>query len=208
MMKLAAVLAVLATNALAQDATLAKVSGPVSIKPQGAAKYAPAKGGEELLYGDSVRVGKGGVAHLTLRDRGAVLLRESTVMTLQGSPSRTTLNFAWGEFLVGLRKKLGGGESFRVRTPAAVAAVRGTLFWGLSDKTDKSTTYAGFGHTIEVAAQGKKVLVEAGMTVKVPYGSAPATVMKHAIPVEYANNFAIDGGIQDLGELVEADKLR
>lgn len=198
----------LAVTASAQDATLVKISGPVSILAGGGKRYAPAKGGEELLFGDTVRVGKGGVAHLLLADRGAVLLRDETLLTLQGSPARTTLAFKFGEFLIGLNQKLVRGQSFKVRTPAAVAAVRGTLFWGKSDKTDQSTAYAGFGHTVAVTAQGKTVLVEAGKTVTVVFGSAPADAVASTVGLDYAKNFMIDGSLQGAEALAETDKLK
>jgi len=60
----------------AQDATITKISGPVFVRAEGAAKDIAAKGGEELLYGDAVRTGKGGSAHLLIGERGAVLVRE------------------------------------------------------------------------------------------------------------------------------------
>ncbi|MBI2386822.1 MAG: FecR domain-containing protein [Elusimicrobia bacterium] len=199
--------AVLVLPAAAQDASLALVSGPVSILAGGAERFVKAKGGEQLLYGDTVRVGKGGVAHLILGDRGAVLLREESLLTLQGSPRRTTLAVKFGEFLIGLKKGLEPGQSFKVRTPAAVAAVRGTLFWGKSDKADQSAAYAGFGHVVAVTAQGKTVLVEPGKTVTVAFGQAPADAVPSTVGLEYANHFAIDGGVQGLGDLAETDKL-
>ena len=203
-----AILAFVTVRASAQDATVAKVSGPVSILAGGAKKFVAAKGGEGLLYGDVVRVGKGGVAQLTLGDRGAVLLREETMLTLQGTARNTRLAFDFGEFLVGLRKKLSKGESFKVRTPAAVAAVRGTLFWGKSDKADKSVTYAGFGHTVAVTAAGKTVLVEPGKTVTVAYGQAPKDAVPSTFGLDYAKKFEVDGSLQDLGSLAETDKLK
>lgn len=199
----ALVLAALAAPALAQDATVAKVSGPVSILAQGAKRFMAAKGGEQLLYGDVVRVGKGGVAQLTLKDRGAVLLREETLLTLQGTARNTRLSFDFGEFLIGLKAKLAKGESFRVRTPAAVAAVRGTLFWGKSEKADKSTTYAGFGHTIAVTAAGKTVVVGPGKTVTVAFEKAPSEPSPSTVGIDYAKNFAVDGSLQDLETLSE-----
>lgn len=204
-----AVLAVaLAAPCFAQDATLARISGPVSVLAEGATRFVKAKGGEQLLYGDTVRVGKGGVAHLVLRDRGAVLLREESLLTLQGSPRRTTLAVKFGEFLIGLRKNLEPGQSFKVRTPAAVAAVRGTLFWGKSDKADQSAAYAGFGHVVAVTAQGKTVLVEPGKTVTVAFGQAPADAVPSTVGLEYANRFAVDEDLQGLGDLAETDKLK
>lgn len=198
----------LAVSASAQDAVLAKVSGPVSYLPAGARRFIRAKGGEELLYGDAIRVGRGGVAHLKLGERGSMLLREETLLSLRGSPSRTALTVDYGEFLIGLAGRLGRGRSFKVNTPAAVAAVRGTLFWGKSDRADKSSTYAGFGHEIAVTAEGKTVVVEPGRTVVVPFGSAPADPAPSGFGLEFADNFKIDGSLQGLESLAETDKLK
>lgn len=199
--------AVLAAPAAAQegDATLAKIAGHVTIGSADAKTRYKAKGGEPLLYGDSVRTGPGAVAQVVLKDRGAVLIHENTFFVLGGTPRRTTLDFARGEFLIGLKKKLEKGMSFRVRTPAAVAAVRGTLFWGKSDK-DKTTTYAGFGHRIEVTALGKTVPVEAGQTVTVAFGKPPSDAAPHAIPLSYTERFHVDGSLQGLEALVDLPK--
>lgn len=205
----AALTLAVAVSASAQDVTVLKISGPVSVLAAGGRRYADAKPGQDVLFGDTIRVGKGGIAHLIFPDRGAVLLREETVLTLQGSPSRTTLSFKFGEFLIGISKKLSNGQSFRVRTPAAVAAVRGTLFWGKSDKADKSSAYAGFGHTVAVTAKGKTSIVEPGRLVTVAFGEAPAD------PVEapknwlgYSKVFEIEGSLQGIASLAELDKLK
>ncbi len=204
---LAAVL--LASPAAAQegqgDATLDKISGAVSIVAAGSKTGVRAKGGETLIYGDAVRTGPGAVAQVVLKDRGAVLIHENTYFTLAGTPRRTTLDFARGEFLIGLKKKLERGMSFKVRTPSAVAAVRGTLFWGKTDK-DKTTTYAGFGHRIEVTAMGKTVPVEAGQTVTIPFGQPPSEAKPHAIPLSYTERFHVNGGLQGLEALVALPK--
>jgi hypothetical protein len=194
-----------AAPAFAADAVLVKVSGRVFIRPEGAPKDLPAKGGEELLYGDAVRTAPGAVAQVDIVGRGAVLVREESAFIIQGDPQKTTLSFKFGEFLIGLRKKLEPGQSFRVRTPASVAAVRGTLFWGKSDEK-KTTTYAGFGHEIEVTAKGKTVLVRAGETTSIPFGEAPAEVKPSLIPLTYVDNFRVNGSLQGLEELVDLPK--
>ncbi|MDD5303903.1 MAG: FecR domain-containing protein [Elusimicrobia bacterium] len=200
--------AALAAPASAQDATLAKISGPVSVLAEGGARFVKAKGGEQLLFGDTIRVGKGGIAHVILAERGAVLLREESLLTLQGSRRRTTLAVKFGEFLIGLSGTLERGESFKVRTPAAVAAVRGTLFWGKSDKADQSTAYAGFGHVVAVTAKGKTVLVEPGRTVTVAFGAPPSDAVPSTVGLDYAKNFMIDGSLQGAEALAETDKLK
>ncbi|MBI3566472.1 MAG: FecR domain-containing protein, partial [Elusimicrobia bacterium] len=155
---------------------------------------------------DRVRTGAGAVAQVVLDgDRGAVLVREDSSFTLEGDPENTMLDFRVGEFLVGLRKSLTQGQTFKVRTPAAVAAVRGTLFWGKSDDA-KTTTYAGFGHSIEVTAKGKTVVVGAGEKTVVAFGEAPAPAAKHDIPVSYTDRFKVDGGLQSLETLADLPK--
>lgn len=197
--------AVASAPAFAADATLVKISGRVLIRPGGAEKDLVAKGGEELLYGDAIRTESGALAQVDLGGRGAVLLRENSAFLLQGDPQRTTLRFLVGEFLIGLTRALAKDESFRVRTPAAVAAVRGTLFWGQSDEK-KTTTYAGFGHVVAVTAKGKTVLVGPGEKTTVTLDAAPAEPAPSGVPVAYLDNFKIEGSLQGLEALVELPK--
>lgn len=205
-MRRAALLALLfcGSPAFAQDARLAKVSGPVSLRGFGRPAFVPAQGGEDLIFGDAVKVEKGGLAHVVFEDGAAVLLREECLLVLEGSEKGRTLAFEVGEFLVGLKKRL-RGTFFRVRTPAAVAAVRGTLFWGRSDEA-QATTYAGFGRTVEIMAQGKRVTLGAGETVTVRFGRAPSAPEPSKIPFAYAKKFAIGGSLQGVGALREKPK--
>jgi len=201
----AALSVVLVLPAAAQDAVLVRVSGPVSYLPGGGRQFIKAYGGEELLYGDSIRVGSGGTAHVTLAGRGAMLLRGETLLSLHGSPRRASLTVDYGEFLIGLARKL-GRTSFQVHTPAAVASARGTLFWGKSDRADKRTIYAGFGHEVAVTAQGKMVAVTPGRTVIVPFGSAPSEAVPNAFGLEYLDNFRIGGSLQNVESLDETKR--
>lgn len=199
---LAALAAALVVPASAQDAVVVRTWGPVSVLPGGGRRFIKAKGGEELLYGDSIRVGKGGIAHVTLAGRGAMLLRGETLLSLHGSPRRASLTVDYGEFLIGLVPKL-GRTSFQVHTPAAVASARGTLFWGKADRADKSTTYAGLGQEVAVTAEGKMVAASPGMTVVVPFGSPPSEPAPSAFGLEYLEYFRVDGSLQKLEALAE-----
>lgn len=194
-----------AASAQDGDAVLDKVFGPVYVVGAGSTARHRASGGDILLFGDSVRTGPGGVAQVRIRDRGAVLLHEGSIMVLSGDPSRTLLDIGRGEFLIGLKKRLRKRQWFKVRTPAAVAAVRGTLFWGKSD-AKKTTVYAGFGHAVEVTAKGRSVRMEAGQTVIVPFGAAPSYPTPHELPPEYLRKFHVDGGLQGLEALVDLPK--
>lgn len=207
MRNIAAVVLLLASAswARAADAVIVQAKGQVYLQAKGSGRYVRVKGGEDMSYGDHVRAAADSVAQIVLSDRGAVLVRGDSSFTLSGDADHTLLNFRFGEFLIGLRKALLSTQSFEVRTPAAVAAVRGTLFWGKSDET-KTTTYAGFGHTIAVTARGQTVLVHAGEKTTVAFGQAPAATAKHDIPVSYFDNFKLGGSLQNLGALVDLPK--
>lgn len=199
---LAALLA-LAAPAAADEAVLVKARGKVSVKAEGEARFVAVKEGASLIYGDTVRVGRGGIAQLTLSDNAAVLVREDSEFVLGGTAAQTELNFSFGEFLVGLRKKLALKQSFRVRTPAAVAAIRGTLFWGRSGKKDKATTYAGFGGKLSVEAQGRMAEVLPGQTVTVAFGQPPSAPAPSTVGLDYAGKFMVDGTLQGLEGLAQ-----
>jgi hypothetical protein len=201
--------ALLAAPAAAQqppgDARLDRVAGAVSIIAGGGKTAYRAKGGEALLFGDAVRTGPGAVAQLVMADGTVVLLHENARLALSGTPRRTLLDVARGEFVVGLKKVLAKGGWLKLRTPSAVAAVRGTLFWGKVDK-EKTLTLAGFAHRVEVTALGKTVAVDAGMMTTVRLGQPPEEPRRHDIPWDYMNRFHVDGQLQGVESLVDMPK--
>ena len=199
---LALCLAALAHPAAAQDALLTAVSGKVWIIPAGQKRPVAAKKGDALIFGDGLRTSSKAIAHLSLERGGMILVQENSRLVLEGDGDNPVANFSLGEFLVGLAKKLEAGRSFKVHTPAAVAAVRGTLFWGKTDKA-KQATFAGFGHEISVTAQGKSVTVGPGQTVTVDFGKAPPEPKPHAIPKSYLQTFAVKGSISGLDALAD-----
>ncbi len=186
----------------AQDATLAAVMGKVSIRSEGEKRYLPAKTGDSLIYSDVVKTGPNSLAHIIFADGSAVLVKENSRLVLQGTPEKKVVSFSIGEFLVGIKRKFSTWQSFKVRTPSAVAAVRGTLFWGKVEK-DGSVQFAGLGHTVSVTAKGKTVLLKAGQKTSVTPGSQPAEPQPHDIPTSYAKTFAVGDSIQGLEALLE-----
>ena len=142
---------------------------------------------------------------LNLNRRLAVLIKQNTQFLLNGTEKKTFLSFSFGEFLIGIKRKLGDGESFQVKTPAAVAAVRGTLFWGLSD-AESATTYASFGNFISITAAEKTILLEPGEIVKIPFGKAPEESKPSEVPLTFLDTFGINGSIQGLDSLVDLHK--
>lgn len=188
----------LAAGGHAADAVCKLVKGDVWLtSPAGGEEYKAHKG-NPLYFGARIRTGAGAQAHIQFAGGGATLLvKENSTLTLKGTRKNTWVHFDVGEFLIGLKKKLGPNQKFQVRTPAAAAAVRGTLFWGLSD-ANQDSTYACFVDTIVIEAQGKTVTLEKGQTVKIPFGQAPGEVAAADIPPDYTDTFKIDGTLQGL----------
>lgn len=192
----------LASAALAADARLIAVHGKVLIKTGGAGAY-EAREGDPLYYNDEVKTAPDALAHVAFKDGATILLKGGSDLAIKGRRGDTFLHFNAAEFLIGLKKRLQPGEKFRVRTPAAVAAVRGTLFWGLSDPATKDTTYACFENAIEVTAQGKTVALEPGQKLHIPFGKSPEPPASAAdIPADYVQTFAVKGSLQGLDDLM------
>ncbi|MFI5346626.1 MAG: FecR domain-containing protein [Elusimicrobiota bacterium] len=104
-------------------------SGTVTVESKGSAHAGEI--GEPLGEGDAVTTGDKGTAVVELADGSRLKLRESgrVVLSLPGPRSPvTTILLSIGGVFAKVAKQLPGAE-FHVRTPSAVAAVRGTQFF-------------------------------------------------------------------------------
>ena len=200
-------LAALSAPALAQDAVVRGVKGSVSLRPFGQERSIGAASGDALIFGDGVTTGPQSAAQIVLPSGGVILLGENTTFILDGDPDNVLATVSVGEFLIGLKRKRGLGQSFRTSTPGAVAAADGSLFWGRVD-ADKTSLFAGFAKEVAVTAAGKTVTINAGERVTVAYGKPPATPKPHSIPREYLAVFTIDGSLQGLDALVDGKAIR
>ncbi|MGQ0644112.1 MAG: FecR family protein [Elusimicrobiota bacterium] len=188
----------------AADAVLKRISGPVTVVSRADGAERPARAGQKIKFGDEIRTGEGGMVHVVMRGGAAVLAKPKTRLSLAGTRRDRTVDFAAGEFLVGLKRKLGRRDRFQVRTPAAVASVRGTLLWGLSGE-DESAAFACFEGAVNVEAQGRSTLLTPGRKVAVPSGEAPGRPEPSGVPLSYLDTFAVDGSLQGLRALAEKE---
>ena len=189
------------------DAVLKKAQGDVRVRAQGEEDFEPAAAGAPLLLGDEIQTAGKSSAHIVFLNGDTVLLKENSRLALTGTKKDVELSIPLGEFLIGLKRTLRGGESFRVKTPAAVAAVRGTLFWGLA-AANKDTTYASFGHSVEITAEGKTIELKAGQTLKIPFGKAPEDPSPSTFKPSYLATFALGHSLEGLNKLVDLPKAK
>lgn len=200
-----ALLAVLlAAAAHADSAVLVKAKGSVTVRALGHQDFVAAKAGTSLISGDAVKTGPGAVAQLEMPGGAKLLVTGDSTFVLGGEPEDPIVEFSVGEWLLGLTRKLAKGRRVRVSTPHAVAAVRGTLFWGKTDS--KETLLAGLHDKVELTAKGKTIVVGPGQLARVPAGGAPEDPKPHEVPAPFLDRFRVDGGLSGVEKLLQKKK--
>jgi hypothetical protein len=133
-----------------------------------------ASDGAALAEGDTVLVGDGGAADLTLDGDSLVSISSGSELALTSlSRAETELGLTVGEISADIAK-LAPDENLRVRTPAAVAAVRGTELLVAQDLPDGAARVGVVSEgRVEVDSGGKAVLLGPGQETSAQVGRAP-----------------------------------
>jgi hypothetical protein len=106
-------------SALQGVATVARVPVPQEV---------PLRFKDDVLLGDRIATRESSIVRVLLGGKALVTVRELSVLSITAVPGRATVDVQTGK--VGLAvasKRLRPGESIEIRTPNAVAAVRGTV---------------------------------------------------------------------------------
>ncbi len=83
---------------------------------------------DAVFQRDTVTTGDKALARMLLGGKAVVTVRERSVLTITEVPGRSTLELATGKFSLAVaREKMTPGEEIQIRTPNAVAGVRGTV---------------------------------------------------------------------------------
>jgi hypothetical protein len=134
-----------------------------------------ASSGAPLAEGDSIVVGDKGEAELSLDGESLIALSSGTDLALTSlSRVETELGLSVGVISAKI-EKLADGENLRVRTPAAVAAVRGTELLVAQDAADGPTRVGVVDEgRVEVDSGGQAVLLGPHQETSATSGRAPA----------------------------------
>ena len=82
----------------------------------------------DVFLQDQVATGDKSLARMLLGGKAVVTVRERSVLTITEVPGKSTIDLESGKFsLVVAREKMRPGEEILIRTPNAVAGVRGTV---------------------------------------------------------------------------------
>lgn len=109
-------------------ATLSQAKGTVEVKRSGAALWTQAKSKDGVKPGDVLRTGAGSSAELSTAEGHRLQLREKTTARIDATDNGDSRFFLEVGKVRSRVAKLRGSQKFEIRTPLAVASVRGTVF--------------------------------------------------------------------------------
>ena len=140
---------------------------------------------DDVFVNDRVVTGDRSLARLLLGGKAVVTVRERSALTITEVPGRSTIDLDSGKIAVAVAKdKMRPGEQIEVKTPNAVAAVRGTVFVVEVIRASASAGNAQTGVTVNHYVFAGQIALNVG-----------AQVLTVA-----ANNFAsVTGGVVNSG---------
>lgn len=162
------------------DARIASATGDVAIRPAGGGEESGAEADMPLEEGDTVVVGEGGSAEVALDGGSLITVRENSEFKLEKTDkAESVFSLSLGSILAKIQKL--GEQRLKVRTPTAVAAVRGTEF-GVEVEGDDSHVGVFDEGKVEVsgAAGGATETLISNQETSVLKGAAPA----HAVQLQ------------------------
>lgn len=175
-----------ASSELASHCTLT-LAGDVQVQFQGSSDWEPAANGMTLDVGSRVRTGAGSKALITFFDGISIALEPGTEITVERLESKTkdqsvniVIQQVLGETISRVTKLVDSGSSYEIKTPAAVAVVRGTRF--ITTVDDKGTKVQTIEGLVCVRGQGKEAYVSAGQQTIVETGAAPSAPVNVSSP--------------------------
>ncbi len=117
--------------------------GQVTAARSGAPARVPLKFKDDVFLQDRIETGDESFGRILLGGKALVTVRERSVLTITEVPGRATVELGRGQAMLSLgRTLLAPGESVELRTPSAIAAVRGSTI--LATVGDGGETIAAF----------------------------------------------------------------
>ncbi|MFQ6101377.1 MAG: sigma-70 family RNA polymerase sigma factor [Anaerolineae bacterium] len=160
-------------ESVAQAGTLVQVSGTVEVLPVESDAWRLSTAGDRIEAGDRIRTGRFSAATLAFFDRSTTDLGAEAEVTVaqmssrrDGSGKAIVLHQWLGRTYNRVNRLPDTASYFRVETPTAVAAVRGTEF-AITVESNGATHVAVIEGVVDVTAEETTVVVLAGQEIRV-----------------------------------------
>ena len=132
---------------------------------------------DDVFLNDRIVTDDRSIVRLLLGGKALVTVRERSTLTITEIPGRSTIDLDSGKIAVAVdRDKMRPGDTIEVKTPNAVAAVRGTVFVvDVTQAASVTSTFYGFTGQVLVTV-GTQTFTLLPHTVLRATGSGPATL--------------------------------
>jgi hypothetical protein len=165
----------------ARAGVVTTLEGNVTVTSASLPQPRPLKFRDDVFVNDRVVTGDRSIARMLLAGKAVVTVRERSALTITEVPGKSTIELSSGKIAVAVaREKMKPGDQIEVRTPNAVAGVRGTVFVAevtqASASLEADPTYTtflyGFSGLVLVTI-GNQVFNLTGNTVLSRIGTQP-----------------------------------
>ena len=126
----AIILVLLPAVAVAQPSqgVVTMLSGQATLTRRAPATPQPLRFKDDLFEHDRINTREGSLVRVLLRGKALVTVRELSVFTITEDGRDQTVRLTWGKLAVSVApSRMRSGETIEIRTPNAIAAVRGTV---------------------------------------------------------------------------------
>src|SRR5205814_2965186 len=104
------------------------VQGTATVARTSAPQPAPLKFKDDVFVQDRITTGDESIARILLGGKAVVTIRERSNLTITETATSSTIEIASGKIALSVNKdRVKPGESVEIKTPNAVAAIRGTI---------------------------------------------------------------------------------
>ncbi|MFN7730162.1 MAG: FecR domain-containing protein [Bdellovibrio sp.] len=192
--------------ALAQDANgvMMVVKGDIKVTSGKDGKTEPGKVGRKVFSGDSILAGVDSRAKIVMSDRNILNVSPESKITIEKytndaktDSKNVEIKVEYGKVRAQIEQKYDGDKNkFNIKTPTAVAGVRGTDFITGFNRATRETSIVTFSGMVAVGTAGPNgqiqnaVFVRPGQTTNVGEGRAPEA--PRAMPKDELNQMNQD----------------
>lgn len=174
------------SSALAQTyGTLMVVKGEVKVLSAKTKATGSAKVGLKVFEGDEILAGTDGRAKIVMSDRNVLNISPNSKIKISkyendGQARNVEIQVDYGKVRASVQQKYDGEKNkFNIKTPTAVAGVRGTDFLTSYNRASRSATFITFEGSVAVGSLGaggailNPVYVNPGQQTEAKAGAAP-----------------------------------
>ncbi len=145
-----------------KEPTVGKITFPlgnVLLLPKGATRYQKVYLNMPVKNGDKIETKKTARCEITFNDKSVVRIDEQTIYTIEkaiiSSEKKEVDSFLFlGKLWANVKKLIAGNDSWKLKSPSAVVAVRGTVY-RMNAGADSSSQVLVYDGNVSVAPAGK-----------------------------------------------------